>query len=151
MRKFFTKVSRRNNAIFLGKQNAKILQQIWRKIINYDLRKLLILNSQSRELHKFLWALYCCISYKPYGFHGNFFREIISCEISRKFVSRNRSENFCILKKSLCCYTLVPIKHCNRNWDTCSAVCSVHCNNVHWPIHKLIDFNAFCFMNTLNS
>ena len=42
------------NAIFLGKQNAKILQQIRREIIDYDLRKLQMLNSQSREFHKFL-------------------------------------------------------------------------------------------------
>ena len=61
MRKFSRK---KRNSLYTG-----------REIIYYDIIKLLMLSSQSREFNKFYCAIYCC-SYNTYGLWRNFFREI---------------------------------------------------------------------------
>ena len=79
----------RKNAIFLRKKNAKNSQKTrkffgggmlrlqnkyGKEIINYDIIKLLMLSSQTREFHKFFCAINCC----SYRFSRNFFSRNIA-------------------------------------------------------------------------
>ena len=63
MRKFSRK---KRNSLYTG-----------REIIYYDIIKLLILSSQSRDFHKFVSAINCC-SDNTSGFHGIFFAKLFS-------------------------------------------------------------------------
>ena len=99
-------------------KNSKISRKNWHQ-------KLQILSYQSREFHKFFWAINCCNS-ETHGFHKIFakyflishFREILLSfcliyfrEILQKFF-RNATEFFCIFSRNVSFagkITLLPV------------------------------------------